>query len=145
MIFVTHSPFVLSDIPSSNILYLNQDGTPDTNRIERTFGANIHNLLEDSFFHNEGTVGSFAKNEIIGTLNWLKIQGNKFMKRKFFDDIDINIKYDEFEDKKEYHKAIIELIDEPVVKYQLKKMYMEFVDDNEYINQEIERISKKLK
>lgn len=145
MIFVTHSPFVLSDIPSNNILYLNQDGTPDTIRIERTFGANIHNLLEDSFFHNEGTVGSFAKNKIIRTLNWLKIQGNKFMKKKFFDDIDLNIKYDEFENKKEYHKAIIELIDEPVVKYQLKKMYMEFVDDNEYINQEIERISKKLK
>lgn len=142
MIFVTHSPFVLSDIPSNNILYLNQDGTPDTVRIERTFGANIHNLLEDSFFHNEGTVGSFAKNKIIRTLNWLKIQGNKFMKKKFFDDVDLNITYGEFENKKEYHKSIIELIDEPVVKYQLKKMYMEFVDDNEYINQEIEKISK---
>lgn len=146
MIFVTHSPFVLSDIPSNNILYLNQDGTPaQSDRIERTFGANIHNLLEDSFFHNEGTVGSFAKNKIIRTLNWLKIQANKFKKIKFFDDVDLNIKYDKFEDNKEYHKAIIELIDEPVVRYQLKKMYIEFVDDNDYINQEIERIKTRLK
>lgn len=145
MIFVTHSPFVLSDIPSNNILYLNQDGTPDTVRIERTFGANIHNLLEDSFFHNEGTVGSFAKNKIIRTLNWLKIQGNKFMKINFFDDVDLNITYSESEYKKEYHKSMIELVDEPIVKYQLMKMYMEFVDDNDYIKLEMERMSKMLK
>lgn len=145
MIFVTHSPFVLSDIPSNNILFLNQDGTPNTIRIERTFGANIHNLLEDSFFHNEGTVGRFAKDKIIRTLNWLKIQGNQSMNNNFFDDIDHTITYDKNENKKEYHKSIIEMIDEPVVKYQLKKMYINFIDDNDYIQTEIDRISKNIK
>lgn len=45
IILVTHSPFVLSDIPRSNVLALNGDSS-----IEETFCANIHEMLSQSFF-----------------------------------------------------------------------------------------------
>lgn len=50
---VTHSPFVLSDIPQSNILCL-QKGESES-RQGQTFGANIVDLLNESFFL-QGTI-----------------------------------------------------------------------------------------
>ncbi|MCW2261702.1 MULTISPECIES: AAA family ATPase [Sphingobacterium] len=46
ILFVTHSPFILSDIPAENILFLGSD----ENIKIRTLGANIHHLLSESFF-----------------------------------------------------------------------------------------------
>ena len=63
--FVTHSPFVLSDIPSENVLFLDHDEinelqtVPYREKIE-TFAANIHDLLNNGFFVN-GTIGNFAE------------------------------------------------------------------------------------
>ena len=48
IIIVTHSPFVLSDVPLSNTLYL-KDGKAKK-RTEETFAAHIHNLLVNQFF-----------------------------------------------------------------------------------------------
>ena len=56
---VTHSPFVLSDIPSYNVLALKKDNT-EVGRIP-CFGGNIHEMLKQSFFLQNGTVGDFAK------------------------------------------------------------------------------------
>lgn len=55
---VTHSPFVLSDIPQSNILCL-QKGESES-RQGQTFGANIVDLLNESFFL-QGTIGDIAQ------------------------------------------------------------------------------------
>lgn len=71
--FVTHSPFLLSDIPSTNILLLdNMDKNKklgvtfplkyDTNS-KKTFAANIHDLLVDGFFM-DGSIGAFAESTI---------------------------------------------------------------------------------
>lgn len=61
LIFVTHSPFILSDIPSNNILYLKENGIPESEeRYEKTFGANIHEILGSSFFLNQSFIGEFA-------------------------------------------------------------------------------------
>lgn len=58
--FVTHSPFVLSDIPARNILALKKD-IEDTSKITlSTFGANIHEMLKNSFFLNNGSIGEYA-------------------------------------------------------------------------------------
>lgn len=58
--FVTHSPFVLSDIPARNILALKKD-TRDTEKISlSTFGANIHEMLKNSFFLKNGSIGDYA-------------------------------------------------------------------------------------
>lgn len=63
---VSHSPFVVSDIPDSSILYLGH-------RSERglTFGANIYNLLDNSFFMDDsmGAIASQCVQEIVDTYN----------------------------------------------------------------------------
>ena len=61
LIFVTHSPFLLSDIPDGNILYMKY-GAPES-RKKRTFCANVYDLLADSFFMSK-FVGEFAYNKI---------------------------------------------------------------------------------
>ncbi|MEM8522930.1 hypothetical protein [Flavobacterium sp. PL12] len=62
ILFLTHSPFILSDIPNQNILRL-EEGKPSTREFEQTFGANIHDLLANDFFM-QGFMGEFAKNYI---------------------------------------------------------------------------------
>lgn len=63
LMFVTHSPFILSDIPRQNVLFL-KDGGPDRSMQEDTFGANIHTLLQNGFFLNSVPIGAFAKEKI---------------------------------------------------------------------------------
>lgn len=55
---VTHSPFVLSDIPTGNVLTLRKS-SHDIERIY-CFGANIHEMLRNTFFLKNGTVGDFS-------------------------------------------------------------------------------------
>lgn len=62
-IMVTHSPFILSDIPISNTLKL-KNGLPDKEVDKQTFGANIHDLLANDFFMSDGFMGEWAKNKI---------------------------------------------------------------------------------
>ncbi len=62
IVFATHSPFILSDIPVNNILYVD-NGHSILERKE-TFGANIVELLQDSFFLNESYMGEFARQTI---------------------------------------------------------------------------------
>lgn len=60
----THSPFILSDIPKNNVLFLD-NGHPVAERMqEDTFGANIHSLLQNGFFLDGVPIGDFAKNKI---------------------------------------------------------------------------------
>ena len=60
----THSPFILSDIPKNNVLFLD-NGNPVAERMqEDTFSANIHTLLQNGFFLNGVPIGDFAKQKI---------------------------------------------------------------------------------
>lgn len=71
IIFVTHSPFILSDIPKCNVLFL-KDGMPKDIMQENTFGANIHTLLKNGFFMPNLPIGEFAYgkiNKLFGKLN----------------------------------------------------------------------------
>ena len=63
LLFVTHSPFILSDIPRQNVLFL-RNGRPDRTMQEDTFGANIHTLLQNGFFLHSVPIGEFAKAKI---------------------------------------------------------------------------------
>ena len=60
ILLTTHSPFLLSDIPESHILYMTQDDELPTGK---TFGANIYDLLNQQFFMNN-TIGEFAAQKI---------------------------------------------------------------------------------
>lgn len=71
ILFSTHSPFILSDIPSSNILRL-ENGKPSNKDFEQTFGANIHDLLANDFFLSNGFMGEFAKETIEDLIGFLK-------------------------------------------------------------------------
>lgn len=59
ILMVTHSPFVLSDIPRSNVLVLSKHGEI----CGETFCANIHEMLGQNFFM-EYTMGQIAQEEI---------------------------------------------------------------------------------
>jgi len=66
--FITHSPFLLSDIPTSSILFLeslDELTTPVKKSVgtAETFAANIHDLLSDGFFMNS-SIGAFAEEKI---------------------------------------------------------------------------------
>lgn len=63
ILLVTHSPYVLSDIPKENVLALAEDGIPEKKKL-KTFCANIHEMLKDSFFLSHGSQGDFANWEI---------------------------------------------------------------------------------
>lgn len=63
MLFVTHSPYILSDIPKTNVLFL-KDGHPEYSMQENTFGANINSLLKNGFFMPGLPMGTFAHTKI---------------------------------------------------------------------------------
>ena len=159
-IIVTHSPFVLSDVPRSNVLFLDKNG--ESRSIERmhTFGANIHTMLEHSFFLENGTIGAFAK-KIIGEIEaCLNIYKNKkdfemykdefdFLEEFFHDDHDKNgFNLEEFRESypKERIKATIELFDEPIIKKVLLNDYYEtFPEDKKSKKEEeIKKLEEQL-
>lgn len=82
MLFLTHSPFILSDIPKQNILQLKFNSkTGKSNQIEKndqTFGANIHDLLADKFFLNDTLIGKHADKKITSLISSIK-KGRKSM------------------------------------------------------------------
>jgi predicted ATP-dependent endonuclease of OLD family len=109
LIFTTHSPFLLSDIPKQNIIFLDTDENGNCkvvdglNEKKETFGANIHTLLSDSFFMEDGLMGEFAKSkidEVFDILNQPTIT----------------------EEEQKYCEQIISIIGEPIIKKQLQKM-----------------------
>lgn len=150
-LMATHSPFILSDIPRSNVLFLNKNGKPEDIESMHTFGANIHTMLEHSFFLKDGTIGAFAKRiigEIEVCLNIYKLycpsnnkqertEKEKFIVIKekyegiqdfldaFFDDNTFN--FNDFSEtySKERIRATIDLFDEPIIKKVLLNDYFE--------------------
>ena len=101
IMIVTHSPFILSDIPKSNVLFL-KEGRQVTDMQENTFGANIHSMLQNAFFLNGVTIGDFARDRI-----------NRLF-GKLHNDVITEDVYQE-----------ILLVSEPFIKSQLLKMYNE--------------------
>ncbi|OAV74618.1 putative ATP-binding protein involved in virulence [Bacteroidales bacterium Barb7] len=118
IILVTHSPFILSDIPKCNVLFL-KEGRQCDEMQEDTFGANIHSLLQNAFFLN-GTIGEFAKQKI-----------NKMFKQLYNGEIDENL-YTE-----------IKLVSEPFIRSQLLKLYKELVP-NKKLEKEINELRTEL-
>lgn len=74
IMLVTHSPFVLSDIPSSNILCLSRDGHQSA--FDKTFAANIHDLFNNTFILPY-TIGEYAQRqitELVATYQRVKVK-----------------------------------------------------------------------
>ncbi|MGN0225563.1 MAG: hypothetical protein ACI4A7_05730 [Prevotella sp.] len=107
MIIVTHSPFVLSDVPRQNCLFL-RDGNVDRPKNE-TFGANIHDLLFSNFFINDymGCIARKAVDDIVQ----LKGEKNKDIKNALLDADDID-----------YYSYLANTIAEPYIRKQLQEI-----------------------
>lgn len=73
IILTTHSPFLLSDIPKENIIFL-KNGKQEYpfKDNQQTFGANIHTLLSHGFFMEDGLMGEYAKEKINEVIQILK-------------------------------------------------------------------------
>lgn len=74
IIFTTHSPIILSDIPRSNVIFLKRENDRckiDDNRLHsETFGANIYKLFNNAFFLGQkGQIGEFSRNKIQVIIN----------------------------------------------------------------------------
>jgi predicted ATP-binding protein involved in virulence len=131
IIFATHSPFLLSDIPKENIIFLD-DGKNVNNKVKiDTFGANIHTLLSHGFFMEDGLMGEFAKGEINKVITLL----NKTEQLT--------------EQEIKQCEKIIFIIGDSIIKRQLQKMLdskrLKKIDEIDTIKQDIEIMQDKLK
>ncbi|MBC74227.1 MAG: hypothetical protein CMH47_18560 [Muricauda sp.] len=115
IIMSTHDPLSLSDLPTNNVIYINSiEGAEnkeilehgDPKRPKYSFGANLTDLLAESFFLEDSLMGDFAKEKIQRTIDWLN---NK----------DRNL------EEKEYHNKLISMVDEPILRSKLEDMYYE--------------------
>ena len=132
IILTTHDPLTLSDIPKHNVIFLEkpEEGKCQiSSRFQKTFGANITDLLADSFFIQDGLIGDFAKSKIKKVIDWINENRNK---------TEIN------EEELERYQKVIELIDERVIKLKLSEMITELLPDNTFYNEMIDKEIEKL-
>lgn len=168
--FVTHSPFILSDIPRNNLLIMN-DGKAEVNSDLKTFGANIYDMLKSSFFLKGTPIGSYAQWVITRTIIVLNVW--KYMLTEgdtpTYDDLLTHVKSKEldlqdyeflktyftgleamdcagFEQDYNEHKLrrTIKMIDETFVRQQLMKVYYEVFPKEFDRQNEIARLERRL-
>jgi len=112
--FVTHSPFILSDLPDTNILFLDKQGKPAGDQaITATFGGNIHELLAKSFFLENALIGEFAR----GKIKWVIDQVKPSIENVPLENVD-----------HEQVMMIINTIGEEFIREKLREMYYERFD-----------------
>lgn len=126
---VTHSPFVLSDIPQSNILCL-QKGESES-RQGQTFGANIVDLLNESFFL-QGTIGDIAQsciNEVVEFYfkhrRYQESLRENENKQGWLINMGLAKKFEEWKSKFDY---VTSIIGEEYLQKELRGMFDELVD-----------------
>lgn len=132
LILTSHSPFLVSDLPKENVIFLEKEDTTGLCKVSKldsmkhTFGANIHTLLTDSFFMKGGLVGEFAQSKIDEVI-------------KLLDKPKLN------EKETEHCEMIIAMIGEPIVKTMLQKLLdskrLRKVDEH---TSEIEKLRKRI-
>ncbi len=133
LVFTTHDPLTLSDILNYNIIYLDEVDNKkiivdDENRPSKSFGANVTDLLADSFFVGNGLIGDFSKEKINECIEWL---GDK-----------------EKTEKSDYFERLIRNIDEPIIQRKLSEMYDEKMKKEitkDLISSQIEYLQNQLK
>ena len=129
LIFVTHSPFILSDVSNRNVLYLSKEGRQP--KME-SFAANVYDLLDSHFFLDE-TIGDVALKQIDKIVKLYHQEDRKSRKEVFLR-------------KKLFFRLLIEQIADGYIKDNVTQMYYEML--SEYvpcdIQEEIERTQQHL-
>jgi Fe-S cluster assembly ATPase SufC len=161
IILATHSPFILSDIPKENVIFLeNGKSVGKFDKNENSFGANIYDIFEKGFFL-ENSIGAYSEEIIKSTSLILSFynsyhlarKGNIFPLRqycnKWYKTKDGELSDDE---KENQDKEFLKEIKEDKIKYIEKKFeknniefekYKElFIDENNNLKEEIEKYIK---
>ena len=130
LILTSHNPFLVSDIPKSNILFLDRDEKGNCKVAnydrEQTFGANIHTLLSDSFFMDNGVLGEFAKNKITKLIDYL----TNDQPSDFFTPSSA--------------EALIAKVGEPIIQDRLQDLFLEKFGKRESLEEKIARLQKEM-
>lgn len=143
IIIITHSPFILSDIPETNILFLHKGDEADAEEPQKTLGANVYDLLKNGFFLDYA-IGDLVQSKLQEILS-LFYETDKNKQRKLF-----------LERRKEMWYTISHLGEDYLKKsfeniYKQLEYLFEGKDKNEmieekirYHQEEVERLSKQL-
>ena len=89
----------------SNILYLENGRQIDKSGLMNPFGANINDILAQSFFLENGFVGEFARKTLLNLLDWLD---GKQIKNTVWN--------------MEKAEAVVKSLGEPIIQTHLKHM-----------------------
>jgi len=125
VLITTHSPFILSDLPKENVIFLEKGKQVNPFENGQTFGANIHTLLSHGFFMDGGLMGEFAKTKINEVIEILQ-------------------KQELSEDEIKTCKNIISIIGEPILQRTLEHQLNEKLNPNETELQKLEREQKEI-
>lgn len=145
LIITSHSPFILSDLPKENVIFLEKYNKDDKEVKDKTqqigycknstkditinpFGANIHTLLSHGFFMKDGLMGKFAKDKI-----------NKIIKNL------ADKSYQTTHDEKKQLLLTISSIGEEFLKSKLLDMYYKKFDDELTKKMRIEELKREQK
>jgi hypothetical protein len=144
-ILITHSPFILSDIPNQNILFLKTKDEPLSVQNEnqsttvdfKTFGANIHELLMKAFFM-KNTLGEVALKKIASIIQFHK---------EVSDADDIEKLKQQYMDKKEEFHFVVENLGEEYIERILRnhifKIEEKLLDDS-FIDAEVKALQERI-
>ncbi len=135
IILSSHSPFVLSDLSKENVIFLDaykeqdikvKNGSQKTGNCKvvdglkkkkQTFGANIHTLLSDGFFMENGLMGEFAKGKIDKIIKFLR-EGK------------VPIPMEKWVESKVILKQTIKCIGEPFLQNKVMELYYDkYIDE----------------
>ena len=152
IIITSHSPFVLSDLPKENVIFLEKGIQKYPFKDKQTFGANIHTLLSDGFFMSDGLMGEFAKGKIEEIKKFYELV-KKFEKKEKLKSHLINLnKKQKVKIKKLYKRKklrfehIQSIIGEPFLKTIMKNYLDEldilFYGKKEFLKKEILRLQE---
>lgn len=141
IIFTTHSPIVLSDIPRCNIIFLKKGERRcqiDDGSHEETFGANIYKLYNDAFFlEKKGQIGGFARKKIEKIIE-------KVCPKKLSEE---DVKYPDISEEEANHlEKEIKLIGEPIIRNKLSDMLHKCQDNSwKFMDRKLKYYERKVK
>jgi predicted ATP-binding protein involved in virulence len=140
ILFVTHSPFILSDIPDSKILFLDKENHQEAKSLPaegiNTFCANIHELLINGFFM-QNSIGEFALEKIRDIIDFY----NKVIRTEENDLLKLKEEYQSL--KKEFYfiqKSIGEKYIADIIKNHIEEINKK-LDKDTFIKQREDKIA----
>ena len=116
ILLATHSPFILSDIPKTCVLYMKAGHSEEVEM--NPFGGNICDTLRNSFFLHNGFHGDYVKSMINDLTEYLSNNN----------DYQDNAKWN-----RQTAKAFIDAVGDEMIRGQLLALYGEKFNNNSYI------------